>query len=389
MSKIIYLDHNATTAVHKEVVKAMEPFYNKRYGNASSVHQVGQDVRKAVEESRETIADYLGTEAVDIIFTSGGTESDNFAIKGVAFANKDYGNHIITSQIEHLAVIETCKFLEKKGFEVTYLPVDRYGLVSSIDLEKAITDRTVLVSIMHANNEVGTIQPISELAKVIKRANESRTASKKPPIYFHADAIQSLGKIPVDVEDLEVDLLSISAHKIYGPKGIGALYLRKGTKIAPYQYGGHHERNLRAGTENVPAIAGFARAVELAKSNFHKNEKIKVLRDILFEGLKEKIEHLHLNGHPEKRLPNTLNISFQFIEEESLLVNFDIKGICASTGSACTSGSLEQSHVLEAMGADPAVTQGAVRFSLGVDSTKEEIDYCINEIPPIVKRLRA
>lgn len=389
MSKIIYLDHNATTAVHKEVVKAMEPFYNKRYGNASSVHQMGQDVRKAVEESRETIADYLGTEAVDIIFTSGGTESDNFAIKGVAFANKDYGNHIITSQIEHLAVIETCKFLEKKGFEVTYLPVDRYGLVSSIDLEKAITDRTVLVSIMHANNEVGTIQPISELAKVIKRANESRTASKKPPIYFHADAVQSLGKIPVDIEDLEVDLLSISAHKIYGPKGIGALYLRKGTKIAPYQYGGHHERNLRAGTENVPAIAGFARAVELAKSNFHKNEEIKVLRDILFEGLKEKIEHLHLNGHPEKRLPNTLNISFQFIEEESLLVNFDIKGICASTGSACTSGSLEQSHVLEAMGADPAVTQGAVRFSLGVDSTKEEIDYCINEIPPIVKRLRA
>lgn len=389
MNKVIYLDHNATTAAHKEVVEAMQPFFNKIYGNASSIHQMGRDARAAIDRARDTVSDFLGTEAVDIIFTSGGTEGDNFAIKGVAFANKNYGNHIITSQVEHLAVLEPCKFLEKEGFQVTYLPVDKYGFVKADSLEKAITDKTILVSIMHANNEVGTIQPIKELTKIVKRANQSRVASKKQRIFFHTDAVQSFGKIPVDVEGLGVDLLSVSAHKIHGPKGIGALYIRKGTKISAYQQGGHHERSLRAGTENVPGIVGFAKAVELAKTNFSKNDEVRALRDVLLVGLNENIDHLHLNGHPEERLPNTLNISFEYVEGESLLLNFDMKGICASTGSACTSGTLEQSHVLKAMDVDPALAQGAVRFSLGVDNTKEEIDYCIKEIPPIVKRLRA
>lgn len=395
---IVYMDHNATTAVHQEVLKAMEPFYKDKYGNASSLHQKGREAHAALEASRTAIGDFLGTESVDIIFTSGGTESDNMAIKGVGFKNKDKGNHIITSSIEHLAVLEACKFMEKHGFKVTYLPVDKYGIVSPSDVEKAITDKTILVSIMHANNEVGTIEPIKEISKVIKKANERRANGEReqsgaePPrrrrIYFHTDAVQSFGKVPVDVEDLGVDLLSISAHKIYGPKGIGALYVRKGSEITAHLHGGHHERRLRAGTENIPAIVGFAEAVKLAQKNFKDNEIVKKLRDRLYHGLLDRIKNIELNGHMDKRLPTTLSVRFKYVEGESLLLNFDMKGICASTGSACTSGSLESSHVLKAMGIDAAEAQGSVRFSLGLDNTEADIDYCLKEIPPIVERLR-
>jgi cysteine desulfurase len=389
MKKIIYMDHNATTPTHPEVVKAMEPFYAQKYGNASSLHQKGREAHASMEEARTVIGDFLGTESVDIIFTSGGTESDNMAIKGVGFKNKDKGNHIITSSVEHLAVLEACKFMETQGFEVTYLGVDEFGMINPSDLEKAITDKTTLVSIMHANNEVGTIQPVKEISAIIKKINAIRKKQNAPRIYFHTDAVQSFGKMPVDVEELGIDLLSVSAHKIYGPKGIGALYIRKGTQILPHSHGGHHERNLRPGTENVPAIAGFARAVELVKADLKENKRIQDLRDRLYKGFLERIKEVKLNGHPDKRLPTTLSVAFMYVEGESLLLNFDLKGICASTGSACTSGSLKQSHVLKAMGMDAVAAQGTVRFSLGLDNTEEDIEYCLKEIPVIVERLRS
>lgn len=379
MKKVIYLDNNATTPLHPEALKAMSPCFNEKYGNASSIHFEGRQAKKALEESRGIIGDALGTESVDIIFTSGGTESDNFAIKGVAFANREKGNHIITSSFEHLAVLSTCKYLETQGFKVTFLPVDKYGVVDLEALKDAITSKTVLVSIMHSNNEVGTIQPIAEIAKILKGKG----------IYFHTDAVQSFGKVPLNVEELGVDLLSISAHKIYGPKGVGALYIRKGVKIDPFHHGGHHERNLRAGTENVPGLVGFARAAEIAKRHMKdESERIRNLRDMLHKGLTDKLDKIYLNGHPTNRLPGTLNLSFEGVEGESLLINFDMKGICASTGSACTAGSTEPSHVLMAMKVDPQLAQGSVRFSLGTFNTKEEISYCLEEIPKIVKRLR-
>lgn len=379
MEKIIYLDNNATTPLHPEVLKAMSAYYKEWYGNASSIHFKGREAKKALEESRGVIGDLLGTEAVDIIFTSGGTESDNFAIKGIAFANRDKGDHIITSSIEHLAVASTCKYLETQGFKVTFLPVDKYGVVDLDALRDSITSKTILVSIMHSNNEVGTIQPISEIAKIVK----------KKGIYFHTDAVQSFGKVPLNVEELGVDLLSVSAHKIYGPKGVGALYIRKGVKIDSFHHGGHHERNLRAGTENVPAIVGFAKAVEIAKRQMKDEaERIRNLRDMLHKGLIDRLDRLYLNGHPTNRLPGTLNLSFEGVEGESLLINFDLKGICASTASACTAGSTEPSHVLIAMKVNPQLAQGSVRFSLGAFNTEEEINYCLEEIPKIVKRLR-
>lgn len=379
MEKIIYLDNNATTPLHPEVLKAMSAYYKEWYGNASSIHFKGREAKKALEESRGVIGDLLGTEAVDIIFTSGGTESDNFAIKGIAFANRDKGDHIITSSIEHLAVASTCKYLETQGFKVTFLPVDKYGIVDLDVLKDSITSKTILVSIMHSNNEVGTIQPISEIAKIVK----------KKGIYFHTDAVQSFGKVPLNVEELGVDLLSVSAHKIYGPKGVGALYIRKGVKIDSFHHGGHHERNLRAGTENVPAIVGFAKAVEIAKRQMKDEaERIRNLRDMLHKGLIDRLDRLYLNGHPTNRLPGTLNLSFEGVEGESLLINFDLKGICASTASACTAGSTEPSHVLIAMKVNPQLAQGSVRFSLGAFNTEEEINYCLEEIPKIVKRLR-
>ena len=377
--KVIYLDNNATAPLHPEVLEAMMPYLKEKYGNASSIHFKGREAKKGLEGSRTILGDALGTESVDIIFTSGGTESDNFAIKGVAFANKAKGNHIITSSIEHLAVGATCKYLESHGFKITFLPVDKYGVVDLNALKDAITPKTILVSIMHANNEVGTIQPIKEIVKIVKAKG----------IYFHTDAVQSFGKIPVDVEELGVDLLSLSAHKINGPKGVGLIYVRKGVKIDPVNHGGHHERSLRAGTENVPGIVGFAKAAQIAKRHMKEEpERLRKLREMLHKGLTDRLGGVHLNGHPTERLPGTLNLSFQGVEGESLLINFDQKGICGSTGSACTAGSNEPSHVLVAMKTAPQLAQGSVRFSLGIFNTEEEIAYCIEEIPRIAKRLR-
>ncbi|MFH0839051.1 MAG: cysteine desulfurase NifS [Candidatus Omnitrophota bacterium] len=380
MKKVIYLDHNATTPIHPEVLKAMMPFYKGDYGNASSLYEKGREARNAVDASREIMGDFLGTEPEDIIFTSGGTESDNFALKGVLYRNKDSGrDHIVTSKIEHSAVLSTCKYLEKKGFRVTYVDVDKYGVVDVNQIKDAITDKTSLVSIMHANNEVGTIQPIKEIARI----------AREKGAYVHTDAVQSFCKISTGVEELGVDLLSVSAHKIYGPKGVGALYIRKGVKIEPFLHGGHHERNLRAGTENVAGIVGFARAVEILKSGYpEKSKAVQLLRDRLHKGLRKNIDDIYLNGHPELRLANTLDLGFAYVEGEALLLNFDMKGICVSTGSACTSGSLEPSHVLMAMGVDTVIAQGSVRFSLGEANTEEDIDYCIEVIPKIVTKLR-
>jgi cysteine desulfurase len=376
----VYLDHNATTPVRKEVLEAMMPYFAEEYGNASSVYSMGQKARQAIDEAREVIGNAIGTEATDVIFTSGGTEADNFAIKGIAMANLNKGRHVIISSIEHPAVLEPCRFIEKElGFDVTYLPVDKYGIVDLDSLKDAVRKDTILISIMYANNETGTIQPIKEIAKI---ARENK-------IYFHTDAVQTLGKLPIDVEDLGVDLCSFSGHKIYGPKGIGAIYLRKGVKITPFQHGGHHERNKRAGTENVSGIVGFAKAVEIAERDMKKNEAhLKKLTKKMWEGLSRELKEIHINGHPENRLSSTLNISFKYIEGESMVLNFDMKGIYASTGSACTSGSLEPSHVLTAMGVSPDMAQGSVRFSFGYENTEEDVDYCLAEIPPIVEKLR-
>jgi len=378
--KQIYLDHNATTPVSKEVLEAMTPYFAQDYGNASSVYSLGQKARRAVDEAREVIGNALGTEATDIIFTSGGTESDNFAIKGIAMANLNKGRHIITSGIEHLAVLEPCRFAERElGFDITYLPVDKYGMVDPGKLKDAIRKDTILISIMFANNETGTIQPIKDIAKI---AHENK-------IYFHTDAVQVLGKIPIDVEELGIDMCSFSGHKLSGPKGVGAMYLRKGVKITPFQHGGHHERNKRAGTENVPGIVGFAKAVEIAHRDMKKNDAhLKKLTKKMWEGLSKELKEIYLNGHPEDRLSSTLNISFRYIEGESMVLNFDMKGISASTGSACTSGSLEPSHVLTAMGVPSDMAQGSVRFSFGYENTEEDVDYCLAEIPPIVEKLR-
>ena len=378
--KRIYLDHNATTPVRKEVLDAMMPYFTEEYGNASSVYSLGQNARHAIDESREVIGNAIGTEAADIIFTSGGTEADNFAIKGVAMANLNKGRHVITSAVEHMAVLEPCRFIEKElGFDVTYLSVDKYGMVDLNQLKDSIRKDTILISIMFANNETGTIQPVKEISKI--------AAANK--IYFHTDAVQALGKLPVDVEELGIDMCSFSGHKIYGPKGIGALYLRKGVKIAAFQHGGHHERSKRAGTENVPGIVGFAKAVEIARRDMKKNEALfKNLTKKMWDGLNKNMKEIYLNGHPENRVSNTLNISFKYVEGESMVLNFDMKGIYASTGSACTSGSLEPSHVLNAMGVPPDLAQSSVRFSFGYENTEEDVDYCLSEIPPIVERLR-
>ncbi|MBU4149136.1 MAG: cysteine desulfurase NifS [Candidatus Omnitrophica bacterium] len=376
----VYLDHNATTPVRKEVLEAMMPYFAEEYGNASSVHSMGQSAMKAVESAREVIGEAIGTEAVDIVFTSGGTESGNFAIKGIAMANLDKGRHIITSEIEHLAVLDSCRFIEEElGFEVTRIPVDKYGVIDLDRLKDSVRKDTVLISIMFANNEVGTIQPVKEIANI----------AKKNGIYFHTDAVQALGKEPIDVEELGIDLCSFSAHKLNGPKGAGALFIKKGVKLTPFHNGGHHERKRRAGTLNVPGIVGFGRAVEAAQKEMPEvNKRMKKLTERFLDGLNKELDEIYLNGHPEKRLSNTINISFKYIEGESLILNFDLKGISASTGSACTSGSLDPSHVLIAMGVEPALAQGSIRFSFGYENTEEDVDYCLAEIPPIVKRLR-
>jgi cysteine desulfurase len=372
----VYLDHSATTPVRPEVVEAMLPYLKDRFGNASSIHGFGREAKVALEESRERVAQILGATPSEIYFTSGGTESDNLAIKGVAYANRNKGRHVI----EHHAVLESCGFLAKEGFEVTYLPVDSLGLVDPEDLRKALRDDTVLVSVMHANNEVGTIQPIEEL---------SQTARKKG-IYIHTDAVQSLGKVPIDVRKLEVDLISMSGHKIYGPKGVGAIYIRKGTRITPWAHGGHHERSRRAGTENVPGIVGFAKALELlnAEMEDHKGHTGN-LAQTLCRKLVDTIPDVVMHGHPQKRIPNILSLSFKGVEGESVILSLDLKGVAVASGSACTSGTLEPSHVLSAMKVAPDVAQGALRFSFGRDNTMEDVDYVAGLLPRIIQRLRS
>ena len=376
----VYMDNNATTRTRPEVVEAMLPYFGEIYGNASSIHQFGRAARTAVDSARQKVAALLGAASPEeIIFTSGGTEADNFAIKGVLAALRSKGNHVITSGIEHQAVLNTCKALTKEGCQVTFVGVDEYGVIKLDELKKAITDKTILITVMHANNEVGTIEPVEEIGVIAKERG----------IYFHTDAVQTAGKIPLDLKKMNIDLLSMSGHKLYGPKGVGAIYIRKGTKITPQMIGGHHEMGKRAGTENVPGIVGLGKACELAQKELAgEGKKLTELRDYFYKGITSKIEEVKLNGHPQKRLPNTLNVGFKYLEGESIILNLDMEGIGVSTGSACTSGSLEPSHVLTAMGIDPAETQGSVRFSLGRDNTKEDVDYILGVLPSIIKRLR-
>ncbi len=378
--KRIYLDYAATTPVHPEVVKAMLPYFSDAFGNPSSIHSYGQGAKDAIEEARNKVAALIGAGSDEVVFTSGGTEADNLAVKGVVFANEKKGNHIITSPIEHHAVIETAKFLERRGFKVTYLPVDGYGLVEPDDVKKAITDKTILISVMYANNEVGTIQPIAEIGRIAREAE----------IYFHTDAVQAVGHIPADVNELGVDLLSISAHKLYGPKGVGALYIRKGSRLTPFMHGGEQEQERRAGTHNVPGIVGFGRAAELARQGMGEEAKRLIsLRDRLISGLLEQIDRTSLNGHPLNRLPNNINVSIEFAEGESTIMNLDLEGICASTGSACSSFTIEPSHVLAALGIPLEKARCSLRFSLGRWTTDEDTGRVLEVLPRIVAKLRA
>jgi len=377
--RTIYLDHAATTPVKPAVFDAMRPYYTEHYGNPSSIYSIARESRKAIETARAQVAKVLGAEPDEIYFTSGGSESDNWAIKGVAFANRKNGNHIITSAIEHHAVLHTCQYLEKNGFTVTYLPVDSAGLVNPQELEKAITDKTILISIMYANNEIGTIEPIAELGAL----------AKKHKIPFHTDAVQAIGNIPIDVKAQNIDLLSLSAHKFYGPKGCGALYIRKGVRIDNLIHGGGQERKRRAGTENIAGIVGLAKAIGLATADIGgHNARIAVMRDRLLKGILDTIPNSRLNGHPEKRLAGNLNVSFEFIEGESMLLWLDDEGICGSTGSACTSGSLEPSHVMLAIGLSPEVAHGSLRLTLGDANTDEDVDRVLDVLPKIVEKLR-
>lgn len=376
----IYLDHNATTPVHPEVLEAMLPFYKDKFGNASSVHEFGREAKTALEESRETLAKMINSAPSEIYFTSGGTESDNLALRGIAVANTKKGKHIITAQTEHHAVLEACKFLKKEGYEITYLQVDKYGFVNPDDLKKNIRDDTILVSIMHANNETGVIQPIEELSRI----------AKESAVYFHSDTVQSFGKIPIDVQKISLDTLAVSAHKLYGPKGVGAIFIRKGTRIIPMIHGGHHERSRRAGTENIPGIVGLAKATEIASRDMEQQQQhLKNLTESFFKKLTEKIPDLFLNGHPEKRIPSTLNISFKGVEGESIILSLDMKGVAVASGSACTSGALEPSHVLSAMGIDPAIAQSSIRFGFGRENTMQHVDYVVEVLPEIIERLRS
>ena len=376
----IYMDNAATTRVTQPVLEAMMPCLTTVYGNPSSVHAFGRDARRLLDEARAKVAAALNAKPNEIYFTGCGTESDNWAVRGSAYALKAKGNHIITSAIEHHANLHTCQQLEREGFKVTYLPVDEYGQVSAADVEKAITPETTLISIMTANNEIGTIQPIAEIG-AIARAHGVR---------FHTDAVQAVGAIPVDVKAMNVDLLSLSGHKLHAPKGVGALYIRSGVRLERLMNGGAQERTQRPGTENMPSIVGLGRAIELATA--HLDEKaayVSALRDRLINGILETIPDTRLNGHPTNRLPGNCNVSIRYIEGESMLLNLDIKGIAASSGSACTSGSLDPSHVLLAIGLTHEVAHGSLRFSLNEDNTEEEVDYVIKSLDEVVRRLRA
>ncbi len=376
----IYLDYAATTPVRPEVMKAMLPYFTEVSGNPSSIHACGQEAKGAIEEARTRVASIIGAQEGEIVFTSGGTEADNYALKGVAYANESKGNHIITSSIEHPAILETARFLQGKGFNVTYLPVDRYGMIDPGEVKQAITGKTILISVMHANNEAGTLQPIAEIGKIAREAG----------VYFHTDAVQTVGHLPVYVDELGVNLLSISAHKLYGPKGIGALYIRKGTRLVSFMHGGEQERRRRASTENVPGIVGLGIAAELASQEMgEESERLLYLRNKLIKELLGRIEHTRLNGHPQERLPNNANVTIDFAEGESMCLNLDLEGICVSTGSACSSSSLEPSHVLLAMGLPHEQAHSSLRFTLGKWTTEEDITRVLEILPKIVAKLRA
>ena len=377
--KRIYLDYAATTPVRPEVVQAMLPYFTDVFGNPSTIYTCGQEAKGAVEEARNQVAGLIGAGIDEIVFTSGGTEADNFAIKGVVYASKSKQKHIITTPIEHHAVLETCHFLEESGCRVTYLPVDGNGLVDPADVRRAITTDTVLISVMHANNEVGTIEPIAEIGKVAREAG----------VCFHTDAVQTAGHLPINVDEMGVDLLSMSAHKLYGPKGIGALYIRKGTRLDAFMHGGEQERGRRASTENVPGIVGFGHAVTLAiKEMSAEAGRLASLRNRLIDGLTEKIDHIRRNGHPTQRLPNNINISIAFVEGESMCLNLDFHGICVSTGSACSSSSTDPSHVMLALGMTPLEAHSSLRMSLGRWTTEEDIDAVLEVLPRVTGKLR-
>ena len=378
--KKIYLDYAATTPTDPEVLIAMEPYFFEKFCNASSLHTYGQEAKKALEDSRQTVAEFIGAKPEEIVFTSGGTEADNFALLGVAYALAGKGNHIITSAIEHHAVIEPAKLLEKKGFKVTYLPVDKDGMVSCAELKKEITKETILVSIMHANNEIGTLEPIANLAEITKERG----------VYFHTDAVQTFGHIPIDVNELNVDLLSLSAHKFYGPKGVGALYVKKGTRIETFMRGGDQERGRRASTHNIAGIVGCAKAVQLCQKNMQEEIRLQsALRDRLIKEIPLEVDDVKLNGHPTKRLPNNVNFSIKYIEGESMLLSLDMLGIAVSTGSACTSTSLEPSHVLLAIGLDHETAHGSLRITLGRFTRQSDIEYLLEKLPLVVRKLRS
>lgn len=377
--KNVYMDYSATTCVKPEVLEEMMPYFTEKFGNPSSFYGISRETKRAIDTAREKVAKGLNCLPDEVYFTGGGSEADNWAIKGIASAHKNKGNHIITTKIEHHAVLHTCQYLEKNGFEVTYLDVDSEGFINLDDLKNAITDKTILVSIMFANNEIGTIQPVKEIGEICKE--------KK--VFFHTDAVQAVGNVPIDVKEMNIDMLSLAGHKIYGPKGIGVLYIKKGIKIDNLIHGGAQEKNRRAGTENIAGIVGLGKAMELATCNIEEHmEKMTALRDRLIDGLL-KIPYTNLNGpRGEKRLPGNVNVRFRFIEGESILLSLDFKGVCASSGSACTSGSLDPSHVLLAIGLPHELAHGSLRLTLGAGSTEEDVDYVLEVTPPIIERLR-
>ena len=377
--KNVYMDYSATTYVKPEVLEEMMPYFTEKFGNPSSFYGISRETKRAIDTAREKVAKGLNCLPDEVYFTGGGSEADNWAIKGIASAHKNKGNHIITTKIEHHAVLHTCQYLEKNGFEVTYLDVDSEGFINLDDLKNAITDKTILVSIMFANNEIGTIQPVKEIGEICKE--------KK--VFFHTDAVQAVGNVPIDVKEMNIDMLSLAGHKIYGPKGIGVLYIKKGIKIDNLIHGGAQEKNRRAGTENIAGIVGLGKAMELATCNIEEHmEKMTALRDRLIDGLL-KIPYTNLNGpRGEKRLPGNVNVRFRFIEGESILLSLDFKGVCASSGSACTSGSLDPSHVLLAIGLPHELAHGSLRLTLGAGSTEEDVDYVLEVTPPIIERLR-
>lgn len=380
MNNIKYFDHAATTAVKEEVLKEMLPYFSIEYGNASSLYSLGRNAKRAKEEARIKVANALNCKTSEIYFTSCGSESDNLAIKGIAYANKNKGNHIITSKIEHPAVLNTCRILAQEGFRITYLDVDKDGIIDIGELRNSITNNTILITIMFANNEIGTIQPIYEIGQIAKMHN----------VIFHTDAVQAVGNIKIDVRKFNIDSLSMSAHKFYGPKGVGALYIKKNVEFTKIQDGGHQEQNKRAGTENVAGIVGLGKAIELAYNNLDNyNKKLQSMRDYLIKEVSSKIPNIKTNGHLIKRLPGHVNISFDGINGEDLLLNLDAKGICASSGSACSSGNTTPSHVLTAIGLDSNLSNGALRITIGDENTKEDIDYLIENLVQIVTKLRA